>query len=72
MVNIEDAVTAKLSMQGLNFEILVDCEKALELKHGKDIPVEDVVVSGLTVFKDVKKGEKANEHEIQRLFFYLK
>ncbi len=68
MVNIEDAVTAKLSMQGLNFEILVDCEKALELKHGKDIPVEDVVVSGLTVFKDVKKGEKANEHEIQRLF----
>ena len=67
MVNIEDAVTAKLSMQGLNFEILVECEKAIEFKQGKDIPLEDFVVT-FEIFKDVKKGEKANEHELKRIF----
>src|SRR3989338_6078727 len=68
MMNIEDAVIAKLNKQGLNFEILVDCEKAMEFKHGASIDVNDIVVSGMTLFKDVKKGEKANEHDIQRLF----
>jgi len=68
MVNIEDAVIAKISKQGLNVEILVDCEKVMEFKHGANIDVNDIVVSGMTLFKDVKKGEKANEHEIQKLF----
>lgn len=68
MTNIENAVTARLNKQGLDFEILVDCEKAMEFKHGANIDVNDIVASGMTVFKDVKKGEKANEHEIQKLF----
>jgi ribosome maturation protein SDO1 len=67
MTNVEDAVTAKLNVKGLNFEILVDCEKAMEFKQGKNIPLEDFVVT-FEIFKDVKKGEKANEHEIKKLF----
>lgn len=67
MIDIDEAVTAKISLQGLNFEILVDCEKAMELKHGKDVPLDDVVLTP-EIFKDVKKGEKANEHDLKRLF----
>lgn len=67
MINVEDAVTAKLNLEGHDFEILVDCEKAMEFKHGKDIQLDDFVVT-LEIFKDVKKGEKANEHDIKRLF----
>lgn len=66
MVNIEDAVTAKLSVKGFNFEILVDCEKAMEYKNGKNIDLDDVVVT-LDIFKDVKKGEHANEHDLKNL-----
>lgn len=67
MTNVEDAVTAKLSINGLNFEILVDCEKAMEFKQGKSIPLDYVAVT-FDIFKDVKKGEHANEKDIKRLF----
>ena len=66
-MNIDKAVTAKLSKQGLNFEILVDCEKAIEIKQGKDIPLEDAVVT-LDIFRDIKKGEHAPENEFKRIF----
>ena len=67
MISIDKAVTAKLSVQGLNFEILVDCEKAIEFQQGKEIPLDEIVVA-FDIFKDVKKGEHANEHEIKRIF----
>jgi ribosome maturation protein SDO1 len=67
MINIEDAVTAKLNIQGMNFEVLVDCEKAIWLKQGQNIDLDEAVVT-FDVFKDVKKGERANEHEIKKLF----
>jgi len=67
MTNVEDAVTAKLNINGFNFEILVDCEKAMEFKQGKNIPLDDFVVT-FEIFKDVKKGEKANEHDLNNLF----
>ena len=67
MISLDEAVTAKLNTQGLNFEILVDCEKAIELKQGKDIPLDEVVVT-FDIFKDVKKGEHASEHDLKRIF----
>ena len=68
MTSIDKAVTAKLSKQGLNFEILVDCEKAIELKQGANIDVNDIVASGLSIFKDVKKGEHASDADLKRIF----
>jgi len=67
MTSLDNAVTAKYSIQGLNFEILVDCEKAIELKQGKDLPLDEVVVT-FDVFKDVRKGEHASEHDLKRIF----
>ncbi|MFH1209795.1 MAG: ribosome assembly factor SBDS [archaeon] len=58
-MNVDEAVTAKLSISGNVFEILVDCEKAIEFKKGKVTDVNDVIVSD-DIFKDVKKGEHAS------------
>ena len=67
MVNVDRAVLAKMKKEGKEFEILVDCEKALELKEGKSVGIDDIVAVN-DIFKDVKKGEKASEHDLQRLF----
>ena len=59
MVNIDDAVVAKLKIGANVFEILVDCENALELRKGKDIDLDDILATD-DIFKDVKNGEHAS------------
>ncbi len=66
MVNVDEAVIARLKKNGKDFEILVDCDKALEFKKGKG-NVDDVVAVD-SIFKDVKKGEHAKEHDLQEIF----
>lgn len=60
MVNIDDAVVAKLKIGANIFEVLVDCEKALELRKGKDIDLDDILATN-DIFKDLKKGEHASD-----------
>ncbi|MBS3134829.1 ribosome assembly factor SBDS [Candidatus Woesearchaeota archaeon] len=60
MVSIDDAVVAKLKIGANVFEILVDCEKALELRKGKDIDLDDILATN-DIFKDLKKGEHASD-----------
>jgi ribosome maturation protein SDO1 len=59
MTNVEDSVIARLQKEGKTFEILVDCEKAIELKQGKEVDINDVVVT-FDIFSDIKKGEHAS------------
>lgn len=67
MVKIEDAVVARLSSHGMNFEILVDSELALSFRSGKDIPIESIIAID-KIFKDAKKGEKASEESLVKVF----
>ncbi len=67
MVNVDKAVTARMKIEGNVFEILVDCEKALEFRKGKSVGLDDVLASDM-IFKDVKKGEKASEHLMSKYF----
>ena len=67
MIPLDKAATARLNSHGLNFEILVDCEKAIDLKQGKQIPLDEVVVT-FDVFKDIKKGLHASENDLQKVF----
>lgn len=67
MVDVDKAIIARIRKEGRTFEILVDCDNALELKKGKDIPMEDIVATD-DIFKDVKKGEKASENELKTIF----
>ena len=67
MVNVDKAVIARLEKNGKNFEILVDCDKALELKKGMNISMDDVLAVD-EIYKDVKKGDKASEHDLKNIF----
>lgn len=67
MVTVEEAVIARLSTHGENFEVLVDPELTLDYRAGEDIDLRDVLASE-KVFKDSKKGKKASEERMEELF----
>lgn len=59
MPNVDTAHIARLKKRGNNFEILVDAAKALDFKHGQNIPMSDIL-AGFEVYKDARKGERAS------------
>lgn len=67
MVDIDKAVIARIKKEGKTFEILVDCDKAIDFKHGKDIRLDDVLATD-DIFTDVKMGEHAPDHDLKRIF----
>ena len=67
MVNLDDAVIARLEYFGEHFEILVDPDLASDFKHGQDINVEDILAVE-EIFKDAKKGDKASEEAMMKAF----
>ncbi len=66
-VSVEDAVIARIEKGGEKFEVLVDPELALELRHGKEIDMEDVL-SAYYIFSDAKKGLKVPEADLNKKF----
>jgi ribosome maturation protein SDO1 len=67
MISVEKAVTARLVKGGQKFEILVDPDKALEVKTGKDVPLDSLIASE-EVYEDVKKGLRASNENINKTF----
>ena len=67
MVNVDEAVIAKLKAQGHAFEILVDCACAIALKEGKNEDMHDVLAA-MQVFSDAHKGLVASETAIRQIF----
>jgi len=67
MVKLEEAVIARLSSHGTQFEVLVDPELALNLRSGGQVDIRDVLAAN-EVFKDSKKGERASEEIIRKVF----
>jgi len=65
-MDINKAVIAKIKKGGEDFEILVDCDKAIEFKSGKGT-IQDAVAAEY-IYKDSKKGDKASEHEMAKFF----
>ncbi len=67
MVNVDDAVIARLESYGERFEILVDAELAADYKRGNDIEIEDVLAVE-EIFKDAHKADKASEENMLKAF----
>lgn len=67
MISVDEAVIARLKVASENFEILVDPKKALRVKRGEDVPLEELVAAQ-SVFTDAHKGEQASEKNINRIF----
>ena len=67
MVDINKAVIARLTSHGHHFEILVDSEKAILLKQGKQADLHDVLAV-MKVFTDSHKGLEASPHSLMEAF----
>lgn len=67
MVKLEDAVIARLSSHGTNFEVLVDPELALVLRSDQSVDIRNVLAVE-EIFKDSRKGEKASEEMVRKAF----
>ncbi len=67
MVSLDKAVIARYKSGEHTFEILVDGILAMDVKHGKEVNMRDVLAVE-EIFKDAKKGEKASEEAIKKTF----
>lgn len=68
MVNLDDAVIARLESHGFKFEILVDPKLAADFKKQEtQININDILAIE-TIFKDSKKGDKASEEGMNKVF----
>ena len=63
----EKYVIARYESKGHKFEILVDPDKALGLKAGKSVSIDEVLVSDF-IYKDAKKGLKASPEAMKEVF----
>ena len=67
MVSTENAVIARLDKESSHFEVLVDPYAASDLIEGRDVNIlENLAID--TVFKDSKKGDKASDELLEKIF----
>jgi len=66
MIDINKAIIARLKKGSEVFEVLVDCDMAMDFREGK-CEIGEVLASEV-IYKDAKKGEKASENEMENLF----
>lgn len=67
MVSLDNAVIARLKKGEEHFEVLVDPYLAADLIDGKDIDVMQSLAID-EIFKDSKKGKRASEEPLQKIF----
>lgn len=67
MVDVDQAIIARLKTHGQSYEILVDCANALALREGKEVNMRDVLAA-VQVFSDAKKGLAASETAMRQIF----
>ena len=60
-------VNAKLRSKGKSFEILVDIDKAMQLKKGMAVSIDNVLAFN-EVYSDIKKGIKCSTNDMQEHF----
>lgn len=65
--SIDKAVIARIHIQGQKFEIMVDPNKALELKRGMKIDMVDVLAFP-GVYRDVRNTERVSDQDLQKIF----
>ncbi len=61
------SVLARIKIKGKNFEILVDLDKALRLRKGGGIGINEVLESD-EIYYDSKKGLRASSSDLQDCF----
>lgn len=60
-------IIARTKVKGKNYEILVDVDKALQLKGGKQISIDNVIAIE-KIFHDSKKGLHVSDKDLEEAF----
>lgn len=67
MVALDEAVIARLKTRSMQFEVLVDPEKAMMLKRGAEVAPDDLLAVE-EVFTDAKSGDRPAEEDLIKSF----
>ena len=67
MVTVDQAIIAKLAINGKHFEVLVDPNLAYDLKEGRSVSVQKMLAVN-DVFSDSKKGVRVSPSSLQEAF----
>jgi ribosome maturation protein SDO1 len=67
VVKINEAVIARIEKNGHKFEVLVDPNLAMDLKHGKEVDFSELLADD-KIFKDSNKGDEQAPETIKEAF----
>ena len=67
MIPLDRAVVARLDTHGERFEILVDPDVAVKIRHGEAIDIEDAVAA-VFIFENASRAEKSSDEALQKVF----
>jgi len=67
MVKLDDAVIARMEKNGHKYEVLVDPDLAMDVKHGKEVDFSELLAAD-RVFKDSKAGEEQSPEFLKEQF----
>ncbi|HPM85737.1 MAG: ribosome assembly factor SBDS [Candidatus ainarchaeum sp.] len=67
MVRVEDAIVARLEKFGYKFEILVEPNLAMDVKHNKNVSIDSLLAIN-RVFKDQKTGDEQSPDVLKKVF----
>jgi ribosome maturation protein SDO1 len=69
MVSLDEAITARLDSHGSRFEVLVDPDRAQEVRGNPDeASLESSDLAADKVFKDASKGKEASQEFLEEVF----
>ncbi len=67
MVDLDEAIVARMESHGESFEILIDPDVVQKMKDGKEVDLLDHMAID-TIFKNAKKGTRASDDKIKEIF----
>ncbi len=67
MVNVDEAVAARLKGHGTEFEVLVDADGALAYRRGEDVLLEDILAVE-DVFQNASRGDRSPVEDLMKAF----
>jgi ribosome maturation protein SDO1 len=67
MVDLEDAIVARLESHGETFEILIDPKVVNLIREGKEVDLSEHMVID-EVFRNARKGTRPEERKVQEVF----
>lgn len=67
MVDVEDAIIARLESHGESFEVLIDPKVVNHLREGQEVELIDYMVVD-EVFRNARKGTRASDEKIKEIF----